>query len=306
MECRNLEIFVHSATDLKELNLIGKMDPYVSVTLSGDPNSKQKTEVDTDGGKNPKWKGKPMKFVINEDLAKSSNVTLVFKIMAEKPFGDKDVGEVYVPVKDLLEDNNAEKAEKSLSYSVKTPSGKSKGTLNFSYKLGEKFTVENNAAAAGKHVDEPVMAYPPTMAAGSSSDTPGSGYPPPPQYGPGPGGYPQQAGYGYPPPAQGYPHAQGYPPAGYAPPQPGYGYPGAPPPQPGYGYPGYPPAAGYGGYPGALPPQMVKPQKKKSGMGGMGMGLGIGAGLLGGLLIGDMVSDVGDMGGGFDDAGFDF
>ncbi|KAL9665444.1 hypothetical protein QQ045_020864 [Rhodiola kirilowii] len=91
MECRNLEIFGHSATDLKELNLIEKMDPYVSVTLSGDPNSKQKMEVNTDGGKNPKWKGKPMKFVINEDLAKCSNVTLVFKIMAEKLFGDKDV-----------------------------------------------------------------------------------------------------------------------------------------------------------------------------------------------------------------------
>uniref|UniRef100_A0A7N1A044 C2 domain-containing protein n=1 Tax=Kalanchoe fedtschenkoi TaxID=63787 RepID=A0A7N1A044_KALFE len=302
MECRNLEIFVRSATDLKEMNVIGKMDPYVSVYLSGDPNSKQKTEVDTDGGKNPKWKGKAMKFVINEDLAKSSDVTLVFKIMAEKPFGDKEIGEVYVPVKDLLEDGSAEKAEKSLSYSVKTPSGKTKGTLNLAYKLGEKFTVENTAT---KDLHEPVTAYPPTMAAGSSSFAPGAGYPPPPPYGS--GQYPQQAGYGYPPAGYGAPPQPGYGYPGGPPPQPGYGYPGAPPPGP-YGYPGYPPAPGYGGYPGAPPMQMAQPQKKKSGMGMGGVGLGIGAGLLGGLLIGDMVSDVGEMAAydaGFDD-GLDF
>uniref|UniRef100_A0A7N0R7S5 C2 domain-containing protein n=1 Tax=Kalanchoe fedtschenkoi TaxID=63787 RepID=A0A7N0R7S5_KALFE len=273
MECRNLEIFVRSASDLKEVNLFGKMDPYVSVSLSGDPNSKQKTEVHTDGGKNPKWKGKPMKFVINEDPAKNSNVTLVFKVMAEKPFGDKVVGEVYVPVKELLKDGSAEKAERPLSYGVKTPSGQSKGTLNFSYKLGYKF-----AYAAPKNMHEPVTAYPPSMAAGPSYAAPGPGYaqPYPPQYGSGP--YPHQAGYGYPPT-----QAQGYP-------QPGYGYPGAPPPGP-YGY------------PGAMAPQMVQPQRKKNKMGGMGLGLG--AGLLGGLLIGDMAGDMAAYDAGFDD-GFDF
>ncbi|CAM8927966.1 unnamed protein product [Rhodiola kirilowii] len=154
----NLEISVLSASDLKELNTIGKMDPYVTVSLSNNPNSKQKTEVDTDGGKNPKWKGKSMKFVVNEDMSKNQNLTLVFKIMAEKPFGDKEVGEVRVPVNEVLEAaKNSNVQLKSLSYSVTTPSGKPKGTLNFSSKIVKNVTVENFGP---KNICEPMLAGP--------------------------------------------------------------------------------------------------------------------------------------------------
>ncbi|XP_060184269.1 protein SRC2-like [Lycium barbarum] len=102
---------------------------------------------------------------------------------------------------------------------------------------------------------EPVTAYPAPM---HGNSYPGVAY------------NEQNPGYGYPPA-----HQAGYPPAGY-PPQagaPGYGY---PPQQPGYGYPpvqpGYPP---------------VQPPKRNNNFGGMG--------LLNGLLIGDMVLDVGEI-----------
>ncbi|XP_060184270.1 protein SRC2-like [Lycium barbarum] len=102
---------------------------------------------------------------------------------------------------------------------------------------------------------EPVTAYPAPM---HGNSYPGVAY------------NEQHPGYGYPPA-----HQAGYPPAGY-PPQagaPGYGY---PPQQPGYGYPpvqpGYPP---------------VQPPKRNNNFGGMG--------LLNGLLIGDMVLDVGEI-----------
>uniref|UniRef100_A0A7N0SV31 C2 domain-containing protein n=1 Tax=Kalanchoe fedtschenkoi TaxID=63787 RepID=A0A7N0SV31_KALFE len=282
MESRTLEISVRSASGLKELNTIGKMDPYVTVSLSSGPSSKQKTEVDTDGGKNPKWKGKPMSFVVNEE---DMNVTLVFRIMAEKPFGDKEVGEVNVPVKDLLSEGGA--AEKHLSYSVTTPSGKPKGTLNFSYKIGE-----NVVATSTRNVSEAnVAAYAPPVAGGPSQHFPGLYPPPPPQphYGSA-GPYPYPYPYPYPPPPHqaGYypppPQPAGYPPpaGGYQPQQQGYGYPaGAPPPGP-YGYP--------------LQTQMVKPTKSKKKTSGFGLAaIGAGAGLLGGLLLGDIVSDaVGD------------
>ncbi|CAM8925385.1 unnamed protein product [Rhodiola kirilowii] len=342
----NLEISVLSASDLKELNTIGKMDPYVTVSLSNNPNSKQKTEVDTDGGKNPKWKGKSMKFVVNEDMSKNQNLTLVFKIMAEKPFGDKEVGEVRVPVNEVLEAaKNSNVQLKSLSYSVTTPSGKPKGTLNFSSKIVKNVTVENFGP---KNICEPMSAGP--------------------SYGPGPGSYPpQQPHYGgasgYPPPQQDYPPQQGYgyPPAGAPPPgsqqgyqpQQGYGY-GVPPPgsqqgyppQQGYGYPaghgvpppgsqqGYPSQQGYGappsgsqqgyplhqgyGYPAGAPPPgpyayppvsgyakaSASAQKKKSKVKKGGFGLGaiaaIGAGVLGGMVLGDVVSDIGGAVGDFE------
>ncbi|KAJ6434466.1 hypothetical protein OIU84_018057 [Salix udensis] len=51
------------------------------------------------------------------------------------------------------------------------------------------------------------------------------------------------------------------------------------------------------------PPAMQQQKPKKSGKGNMALGLG--AGLLGGLLVGEMISDVGDAAS-FDDGGFDF
>ncbi|GMY27715.1 protein SRC2-like [Fagus crenata] len=276
MEYRTLELNIASAKDLKDVNLISKMDVYVVVSLTGDSHNhkqKAKTNVSRDGGTNPSWNF-PMKFNIEEYAAQQNRLTLQFKLRCDRSLGDKDIGEVYVPIKELLNSRGDTKSMQFVAYQVRTPSGKSKGELNFSYKFSEK--VSGATAAPKAHVDEPVMAYPATAPSmvGPSAPYSGGSYPPPP---PGPG-------YGYPPP----------PPQPYQ--QPYGGYPPPPPPQ---GY-GYPPGPGYG-----YPPQQAQvqqPQKKNKF--GMGMGAGLLGGVLGGLLIGDLVSD----GGGFDggcDGGFD-
>lgn len=279
MECRPLELTLVSATDLKDVNFLSTMDVYAVVKISGDHHfkSKQKTNVDKDCGPNPKWNF-PIKFTIVDDAAKQNKLALKFKIFSERTLGDREIGVVKVPIKELLDifsDN--EKHEKHVSYSVKTPSGKIKGTLDFSFKFGEKFTSPvpkpkpEPSYGVHKKLGDPVMAYPP------GHEGPSHAYPPPAGY-PAHGGYPQ-AHAGYPPAHAGFPPAGGY---GYppAPPQQGYGY-GYPHPggAPGYGYPQYPPQGGYGA-----------PQKPKKNNGNMALGLG--AGLLGGLLIGDMVDDV--------------
>ncbi|KAH7513347.1 hypothetical protein FEM48_Zijuj12G0190400 [Ziziphus jujuba var. spinosa] len=292
MEQRTLEINVVSATDLKDVNLITKMDVYAVVSISGDSHpyhQKTKTNVDRGCGSKPTW-NYPMKFTINDAAAKQNRLSLVFNIRCERSLGDKDIGQVIVPVKELLDSAGDGSSMKFTSYQVRKPSGKPKGVLNFSFKFGEKFSAAAATASAAEYVatktktaEEPVTAYPAPPGVGSSVGA----YPPP------PGAYPPY------PPVQGY---GGYPPP---PPQPGYGaYP--PPPQPGYGYPppgyGYPPPGqGYG------QPPLQQAGKKKNKF-GMGMGAGLLGGLLGGMLIGDMVSDAGayDAGydGGFDDAGF--
>ncbi|RZC79993.1 hypothetical protein C5167_042568 [Papaver somniferum] len=309
MEYRPLEVTIISAKDIKDVNLFSKMDVYVLASIDGDPRTEKKTPVDHDGGKNPSWNF-TMNFSIDESLAKQNRLILILQLKSEKTLGvDRDVGEVHVPIKELLDNPGAEKASQFVSYQVRTKSGKAKGELNFSYKFGEKVSQPAPVYAAAHvpessayKVGEPVTAYPAAAAVGGSSMP----YPPPAGYPPsGSGGPYKGQGGPYPPPPTGYPPAgygngQPQPPMGYPPQQPGYGY---PPQQPGYGY---PPQGGYGGYP-QQPPMVVKPQKpKKNKMGGMGMGLG--AGLLGGLLIGDMISDVGDYDGGFDDCGggFDF
>ncbi|XP_018850061.1 protein SRC2 homolog [Juglans regia] len=296
MECRTLDLVIKSAKDLKDVNLFSKMDVYAVVKIDGDHNlksSKHKTPTDKDCGTSPKWNF-PVQFTVDNAAAQQNRLTLVVKIKSDRSLGDKEIGKVNVPIKELLDVFGEAKEAKNVSYSVTTPSGKVKGTLDLSYKFGEKFTAPEQHK--NKHA-EPAPAYPAGYAAGSSV---AAAYPPP-------GAYPPPA-YAHPPPPGGYP-----PPAGaYPPPQPGAyppvaaGYGGYPP----GGYPQYPQYPPQGGYPpqtgygyGGYPAPVQQPQKSK--MGGVGgMALGAGAGLLGGLIIGDMISDATD--GGFDDGGFDF
>ncbi|CAA3014586.1 SRC2-like [Olea europaea subsp. europaea] len=109
MDSRTLEINVMSARDLNKVNLIMKMDVYVIVSISGgDKKSKQKTKtpVDNDGDSNPTWNF-PMKFTVEEVALNQNRLNLVFKLVCQRARGDKDVGEVHVPLKELLESPKA-------------------------------------------------------------------------------------------------------------------------------------------------------------------------------------------------------
>ncbi|WVZ20341.1 hypothetical protein V8G54_007663 [Vigna mungo] len=280
MEYRTLELNIISAKDIKNVNLFSKMDVYVVISLTGDPFHLQSatTHVDKDGGCNPKW-NYPVKFSVNEALAKENRLTLEAKLISDRTLGDTVIGTVHVPLRELVDNPGEDNGFRHVNYKVVKSSGKSKGSFNFSYKFAEK--VSNSTAAgrmsapASKTETEPVMAYPPQTSAGTSAIPYGTSHPPPPnpaaQY-----GYPpQQPSYtGY-PPVNGYPPQQSY--GGYPPQKNGYG--GYPPQNGyGYGYQGYPQQGGYG-YPPAQ-----KPKKNNFGM-------GLGAGLLGGAL-GGMFSEI--------------
>ncbi|KAK8507099.1 hypothetical protein V6N13_069891 [Hibiscus sabdariffa] len=244
MAHRTLEINVISAKGLKNFNLIDRMDVFCIVSLKGGASKeKVRTPVDKDCGKNPNWNF-PVKFAIDESLAQKNDLKIKFKVVCERILGDKELGKVSVPVKELLDSPGEGGSMKFVSFQVRRPSGRAEGSLDFSYRFGDVVAApvkpEKNKGGDDYH-HQPVTAYPAGhMAAGSSSRDPyvvPGGYPPP-----------SQAGYGYPPPpphvADGY---GGYPPQGVPPP--GYGY---PPPQPGYGY---PPPGGYGYPPMQQPPK---------------------------------------------------
>ncbi|XP_010039583.2 protein SRC2 homolog [Eucalyptus grandis] len=106
---------------------------YLVGSLSGNKSDKrQRTPVHKDGSMN-------RTFVFPVDGATARAGRLKFKIMAKRTFSfDKDVGEVDVPVRDLLEEGGAGDGKpKVLKYSVRSPSGKSKGVLGFSFKFRE-------------------------------------------------------------------------------------------------------------------------------------------------------------------------
>lgn len=337
MGYKTLELTIISAKDLKNVNLIGKMDPYVVVYLSDNPSTKQKTPVHQDAGTNPSW-NYTMRFTVDENAAGAGKY-LIFKIKHDQTFGaDKELGQVLVSLKELFDGVKGSRdptAPQFLAYQVKRSSGKPKGELKFSYKVVE--SSQNSAygtmpskqqqssscsSSSSSYPPAPVgypaaaagQPYPPQQAAGYPPAAVGKPYPPPASQQAAAAGYPyppppaqQQAGGVYPPPQGAQPPtAVPYAAPGYPPQQPGYGYP-PPPHAAGYGYP--PPGAG-GGYPPAgYPPQMTgyapqvqKPQKKKKNNFGMGLGAGLIGGALGGLLLGEVVEDVYDSG---YDAGYD-
>ncbi|XP_064989758.1 protein SRC2-like [Musa acuminata AAA Group] len=254
MACRTLEITLVSAKGLKDVNLISKMAVYAVVSLSGKRRGRQLTPPDREGGRNPTWNSTIRLTVpVDVDLARHSIHIL---LRTKRALRDRDVGEVRVPLSDLLSGAcGGPPPIQFVSYQVhRVTSGKPNGVLNFSYKPGEcvaAFALVPSASAYPPpfmaHPTAPVMLYP----AGTSS----AAYT---AYG---------AGLPYPPPVvyqQLPPLSYGHPPVGY-----GYGY---SPASYGYGY-------------GAAPPPVVQPHRKKI------LGTGQLGGALGGLLVGDMISD---------------
>ena len=141
MNFRVLDKVIISAEDLKQVNLFFKMDVFTLASVQGYNNnlynSLQKTSIDKDGGSKPIWNF-PMKFLIDVVAAENNCLTLVIKLKADGSFGDKDIGEVHVPVKELLDKYVASNDEMHASYNVRTTrAGKFKGVLNFSFKFGD-------------------------------------------------------------------------------------------------------------------------------------------------------------------------
>ncbi|KAL0005525.1 hypothetical protein SO802_013086 [Lithocarpus litseifolius] len=139
MECKVLDITINSAKDLQDVNLFFKMQVYAVVSIQDynlikDDTCTQITPIDKDCGPNPEWNF-PMKFCVNTFASQLNRLILVVELKADKKLGNKDIGEVQVPVKELLDRFGESNNEKSVSYSVITPSGEAKGLLYFTYKF---------------------------------------------------------------------------------------------------------------------------------------------------------------------------
>ncbi|PWA48684.1 C2 domain-containing protein [Artemisia annua] len=133
MECRNLELILLSADGLKKPNSIKKADKvYADVSILGTDN-KLRTPVNQTGGSEPTWNHR-MKFTMDEDLAQQNRLTLVVKIKAVRIFTHKNLGEVCVPIKELMEGIKDEgKDMQFVTYQVKQESKlrNLKGLSNF-------------------------------------------------------------------------------------------------------------------------------------------------------------------------------
>ncbi|OEL26822.1 hypothetical protein BAE44_0012157 [Dichanthelium oligosanthes] len=114
------------------------MDVYAVVTLSGDPLTRQCTAPDPSGGRNPCWNA-TLRFAVPPTAAAASGGCLHVLLRAERVLGDRDVGEVIIPLADVLAGapTPGPQPPQLASYQVrKVHRWEPRGVLNVSYRLG--------------------------------------------------------------------------------------------------------------------------------------------------------------------------
>ncbi|CAN8253890.1 unnamed protein product [Cochlearia groenlandica] len=155
---RSLEIKLTSA---KGLMKVSKMDVFVAVKLSGDPkfsdHTEQRTQVARDCGTSPRWINDVMKFSIDQTLAQANRLVVTFKIKCEQRGGDKDIGEVHVPVKELLDHlGNDKTGQRYVTYKIKKPNGEQRGDISFTYSITGQVVVTTGVGYSRYIAHEPV------------------------------------------------------------------------------------------------------------------------------------------------------
>lgn len=159
-----------SARELKNVNLITRMDVYAVVTISGDPLTRQCTAPDPSGGRNPRWDA-TLRFAVPPTAEAAAGSCLHVLLRAERVLGDRDVGEVVVPLADILAGAPAAGPQQpqAASYQVrKVHRWEPRGVLHVSYRLGPVVApVENKpppppAAVMGVAYPYPPVGVPPS------------------------------------------------------------------------------------------------------------------------------------------------
>ncbi|KAG2647436.1 protein SRC2-like [Panicum virgatum] len=264
MAYRVLEVTLLSARDLKRVNLFSRMEVYAVVTISGDPLTRQCTQPDPYGGRHPSW-NTSFRFNVPATAATATGCLHVL-LRTERALGDRDVGEVIVPLADILTGGGAAcdpgpRPPQLASYQVrKLHRCEPRGMLNVSYRLGPVVAPQARAdEAAVPYVGFPVARSP--------------FYAPSYAYLPAPG--PAPASLSLPPPP--HPQAAGGHDAAMAvqPPAPSAGAISA------YNL----PAAGHAA-------AAASPTKRNGGGDRMDFGVGLGAGLVSGAISGMLAGDM--------------
>ncbi|XP_048554767.1 protein SRC2-like [Triticum urartu] len=105
MAHRVLELTLVSASNLKDVNVFSRMEVYAITSVFGDPRTRRCSQTDRDGARHPTW-DETFTFTVPPTPAKAAAAGAYLHVLlrTERLFGleDRDVGEVFIPVADLL------------------------------------------------------------------------------------------------------------------------------------------------------------------------------------------------------------
>lgn len=140
---RTLEVGILSGENLKDVKHLSKMKTYVAAWI--DPYVKYTTPPDEKGGVNPIWNEK-FTFIVPEGVMQQATSYLTIEILSKSLTGDRTVGEVRIPLPEILKLGSGRSNELHFAtYQVHRPSGRAQGALRLSFRWSNKFQVESMA-----------------------------------------------------------------------------------------------------------------------------------------------------------------
>uniref|UniRef100_A0A0D9X2R6 C2 domain-containing protein n=1 Tax=Leersia perrieri TaxID=77586 RepID=A0A0D9X2R6_9ORYZ len=165
MAYRVLEVTLHSARDLKNVNFISRMEVYAVATISGDPLTSQSTPPDPYGGRHPSWNA-TLHFTVPAGAGAGGCLHVLLR--AERALGDRDIGEVIVPLSEILSGGGGgpyvdmgPRPPQFASYQVrKVHRPEPRGVLHLSYRLGPVVAPPPQIVVAPPHQHHVVDAFP--------------------------------------------------------------------------------------------------------------------------------------------------
>ncbi|KAL2467685.1 Uncharacterized protein Fot_51210 [Forsythia ovata] len=141
MECRKFEITLISANNLENVRRICKMKVHARVSIGSDPETEKRTPTDKHGETNPAWNF-TMNYTINESMVQNYNTMLVIKLYCKRKLGDRYIGEVHTPMKELFDCAYPNDGTALMTFPVQKGCVNSQGALRISYKFGEKVMID--------------------------------------------------------------------------------------------------------------------------------------------------------------------
>ncbi|XP_059630318.1 protein SRC2-like [Cornus florida] len=141
MECRKFEITLVSANDLEDVRRICKMKPYARVSIANNPRTEKRTPTDKHGETNPAWNF-TVRYTIDESAVEHYGVILVIKLYCKRKLGDRYIGEVHTSLKELFDYASMNGGSAVVSHPVQKGSADSQGVLKFSYRFGDRLSVD--------------------------------------------------------------------------------------------------------------------------------------------------------------------
>lgn len=180
---RPLEFCIMSASDLKDIRFLARMETYAVASMA--PFVEYTTKVDSTGGTNPVWSEK-FSFMVPDRVLQQRDTNMTIDIFTMGTWRDRKlVGSVSIPMSDIGGLTREQIARSTgilqhKSYPVKAH-GKYEGELHVSFLLGETiplkdpaYPVWSHGSAAGAFPASPPSVQLPPPAYSRPSTTPAS------------------------------------------------------------------------------------------------------------------------------------